>query len=114
MAEYIMSSMYYCFSCQIRNPNSFYCCHTFLYIGFHITFDERVPKFTTNLAISLRSCQSNHELRNEVVNFTNFVASEVRILQCSWFGNITTNKSKQSENVSRPSKAYFMMFTSEM
>ena len=32
------------------------------------------PKFATNLAISLRSCQSNHELRNEVVNFTpNFV-----------------------------------------
>ena len=30
-----------------------------------------------NLAISLRSCQSNHELENEVVNFT---CNEVRNL----------------------------------
>ena len=28
--------------------------------------------------------------------------------------NITTNEFKQSENISQPSKAYFMMFTSEM
>ena len=34
----------------------------------------KFPKFATNLAISLRSCQSNCELGNEVVNFsTNFV-----------------------------------------
>ena len=31
-------------------------------------------KFATNLAISLRNCQSNCELQNKVVNFTlNFV-----------------------------------------
>ena len=34
----------------------------------------KFSKFTANLAISLRSCQSNRELGNEVVNFTlNFV-----------------------------------------
>ena len=33
-----------------------------------------IPKFATKLAISLRSCQSNRELQNEVVNFSpNFV-----------------------------------------
>ena len=41
----------------------------------------------------------------------NFSHSEVRILQCSWFGNITTNEFKQSDNISQPSKAYFMMIT---
>lgn len=53
--------------------NSFLLC----YSAIHKTFDERLPevrlkfhKFTMNLAISLRSCQSNPEFRNEVVNFT--------------------------------------------
>ena len=60
-------------------------------------------KFTTNLANSLHPCRSNHELRNEVVNFSQilevvkFVTSKARIIQCSWFGNTTTNESKQSE-----------------
>ena len=47
------------------------------YSAFHKTFDKRVSevrlkfqKFTTNLAISLCSCQSNCELRKEVVIFT--------------------------------------------
>ena len=39
---------------------------------------------------------------------------KVRVIQCSWFGTITTNEFKQSEKNSTPSKAYFMMFTSEM
>ena len=40
----------------------------------HKTFDKPFPKFATNLAISLRSYQSNRKLGNEVVNFTpNFV-----------------------------------------
>ena len=47
--------------------------------AFHKTFDKRFPKlnfpkFTTNLAVSLCSCQSNGELKNEVANFMpNFV-----------------------------------------
>ena len=36
------------------------------------------PKFATNLAISLRSCQSNRELGNEVVNFTPNFARKLR------------------------------------
>ena len=59
---------------------------------------------------SKRSCEFRAAFCWEVAKF---VASEVRVLQCSWFGNITTNEFKQSENISQPSKAYFMMFTSE-
>ena len=63
---------------------------------------SKFPKFATNLPISLIcSCQSNHELRNKVAKF---VASEVRVTQCSWFGNISTNKFKQSENISQPTR----------
>ena len=43
-----------------------------------------------------------------------FVMSEVLIIQCSQFGNITTNEFEQREKNSQPSQAYFMMFTSEM
>ena len=40
--------------------------------GFRSSFE--IPKFATNLVNSLRSSQSNRELRNEVVNSTpNFV-----------------------------------------
>ena len=79
----------------------------------------KFPKFATNLAISLRSCQSNRGLWNKVVNFTptfiaKFIMSEVLVIRCSWFGDITTNEFEQHEKISQPSKAYFMMFTSEM
>ena len=44
-----------------------------------------------NLAISSRSCQSNHELGNKVVNFTpirwevkKFITSEVYAIRRSW------------------------------
>lgn len=63
-------------------------------------------KFATNLATSPHSCQSNRELRFhaeicwEVVKF---VAREVCVIRCSWFGNITTNECKQSENICKPS-----------
>ena len=63
-----------------------------------------------NLAISLRSRQSNRELefhaefRWEVAKF---VASEVRVIRCSWFGNTTTNEFKQSENISQPSGLFY-------
>ena len=40
--------------------------------------------------------------------------SEVPVIRCSWFGDITTNEFEQHEKISQPSKAYFMMFTSEM
>ena len=43
----------------------------------------KFPKFTTNLAILLRSCQSNSELGNEVVNF---MSSFVGKLRSSLFG----------------------------
>ena len=53
----------------------------------------KFPKFATNLAISLRSCQSNCELGNEVVNFTtNFVGKlrsssrEVCTIRCKCLG----------------------------
>ena len=40
------------------------------------------PKFATNLAISLRTCQSNCELGNEVVNFMpNFIGKLTSSLQ---------------------------------
>ena len=46
--------------------------HNFWRTGSEVC--SEFPKFATNLAISLRTCQSNCELGNEVVNFTpNFV-----------------------------------------
>ena len=80
------------------------------------------PKFTTNLAISLHSCQSNHELRTEVVNFTPNFVGKLRSSSLAKFASfdvvglviqLQNNAFKQSENISQPSKAYFMMFTSE-
>ena len=62
----------------------------------------KFSKFATNLAISMRSCQSNRgrefhaEFRWKVAKF---VASEVRVIRFSWFGNIPTNEFKQSEKV---------------
>ena len=54
--------------------------HYKCYSAFHKPLDKlsevrlKFPKIATNLAISLRNCQSNCELRNKVVNFTsNFV-----------------------------------------
>ena len=50
-------------------------------------------KFTTNLAISLRTCQSNCELGNKVVNFTpNFVGKLTSSLQEKFapFGEIVS------------------------
>ena len=38
----------------------------------------KFPKFTTNLATSLRSCQSNRKLGNEVVNFMPNFAGKLR------------------------------------
>ena len=66
--------------------------HSVRFTNFWQTVSEvrlKFPKFATNLAFSLRSCQWNRELRNEVVNFTpNFVgevaklvASEVRVIR---------------------------------
>ena len=56
--------------------------------GFHITFDERVPKFVRksrswrrNLAIWSRSYQSFYELRHEVVNY---IANFATISWTSW------------------------------
>ena len=40
--------------------------------------------------------------------------SEVLVIWCTWFGDMSTNEFEQREKVSQPSKAYFMMFTSEM
>ena len=83
----------------------------------------KFPKFTTNLAISLHSCHSNSELRNKVMNFTpNFVGSykvfRAKFASFSVVGLViqlhNTNEFKLSGNTSQPSKAYFMMFTSEM
>ena len=38
---------------------------------------SKFPKFTTNLTISLRGCQSNRELGNKVVNLmANFVRTK--------------------------------------
>ena len=57
--------------------------------AFHKTFNMsavsevrlKFPKFTMNLAISFRSCQSNSELGNEVGNFTLNFVTKLR----SWF-----------------------------
>ena len=51
------------------------------------------PKFATNLSISLRTCQSNCELGNKVVNFTpNFVRKLTSSLQEKFapFGEIVS------------------------
>ena len=65
----------------------------------------KFPEYTTNLPISLRSCQSNHELQ-KVVNFMlNFVGKLWSSIW--WVGNITTNVFKQSEKIPQPSNAYF-------
>ena len=45
----------------------------------------RFPKSATDLAISLRSCQSNRELRNEVDNFMlNFVGKLRSLLRAKF------------------------------
>ena len=41
------------------------------------------------------------------------MASDIRVIQVVGLV-ITTNEFKQSEDISQPSKAYFMMSTSEM
>ena len=55
----------------------------------------KFPKFATNFAISLRSCQSNCELGREVVNFTTnlncwevkkFIPREVHTIRCKCLG----------------------------
>ena len=59
------------------------------YSAFHQTFDKqfaevrlKFPKFATNLAISLCTCQSNCELVNEVLNcMPNFVGKLTSSLQ---------------------------------
>ena len=70
----------------------------YYYSAFHEMFDKRFFEvclkflwFAANLAILSRTCQSNSELGNKVVNFTsicwgvkNFVASEVHAIQCSF------------------------------
>ena len=70
---------------------------------------------------SLRTWQFHYVVINQIVScefhadcweVAKIVASEVRVIRCSWFGNITTNKFKQSEKKNQPGKAYFMMFTS--
>ena len=43
------------------------CFRKLLTNDFRSSFE--IPEFATNLAISLRSCQSNGELGNEVVKF---------------------------------------------
>ena len=56
---------------------------TFKVAALHKTLDKqfpKFPKFATNLAISLHSCQSNRELRNEVVNFTPDFIGKLRSL----------------------------------
>ena len=66
----------------------------------------KFPKFATNLAMSLHSCQSNRELQFHAEicwEVAKFVAREVRVIRCSWFGNLTTNECKQSENICQPS-----------
>ena len=71
----------------------------------------KAAKFLTN------GFRSSFEIRYELDNrweVAKSVASEVRVIRCSWFGNITTNEFNQSGDISQPSKAYFMMITSEM
>ena len=59
--------------------------------------------FETKLYIS-------HQILLEVANF---VMSEVRIIRCSWFGNITTNEFKQSEKNGSTKLGLFYDVTSE-
>ena len=59
--------------------------------------------FETKLYIS-------HQILLEVANF---VMSEVRIIQCSWFDNITTNEFKQSEKNGSTKLGLFYDVTSE-
>ena len=97
------------------------------YSAVHKTFDKRFLKFiwnsrffSMNLAISLRSWQSNHELRNEVVNYTlNFVgklwsSSRVKFASFGVVGlviQLQIIEFKPSENIIFSAKqAYFMIF----
>ena len=49
--------------------------------AFHQTFDKRFLKFNGK---SERSCEFHAKFPWEVAKF---VESEVRVIQCSWFGN---------------------------
>ena len=77
--------------------------------GFRSSFE--FPEVCYDLAISLRSCEFHAGFRWEVAKF---VASEVRAIPCSWFGNITTNEFEQSEKNSSTKQCNFMTFSSEM
>ena len=90
------------------------------YSAFHKTLTNssevrlKFPKFTTNLAISLCSCQSNCELQNEAVNFMpNFVGKlqssllvKFTSFRGCWFGNNYIMNLKNNEEKPQPSKAY--------
>ena len=88
------------FRCSFENPEVRY--ETW---QFHDVVVNQIVNFETKLWISRRI------FRWEVAKFA---ASEVRVIRCSWFGNITTNKFKQSEKNYQPGRAYVMMFTSEI
>ena len=84
------------------------------YSAFHKTFDKRFPKFVWNSRSSVRTWQFHYVffyvVVNQIVNFetmlwisrrncwevAKFVASEVRVIRCSWLGNIIANEFKQS------------------
>ena len=74
-------------SSKLGLEKSGFCCICTVYMyysAFHKTFDKRFPKFATNLGISFRSCQSNCELRNEVVNFTCSEVGKLISSSCFW------------------------------
>ena len=62
------------YNCAVPYVSQLQCILKILTNGFQVSL--KFPRFTTNLAISLHSCQSNCELRNKVANFLpNFVGS---------------------------------------
>ena len=64
---------------------------------------------------SFEFSEVRYELHDVVVSqisrrVAKFVASEVRVIRCSWFGSVTTNEIKQIENISKPSGLFYDVY----
>ena len=71
---------------------------------------------TNRFRSSLRTWQFHYVVVSQTVNFETKLwisrrislgCCEVRVIWCSWFGNITTKECKQSENNSQPSGLFY-------
>ena len=98
--------------CQNKRTKNIWKCQDFSFIllkglqcvsqNFWQTVSE--VRFHVKSWTSKRSFEFHDEFRWEVAKF---VASDVHVIRCSWFGNTTTSEFKQSENISQPNGLFY-------